>query len=70
MASEAFFMYEIVIIQRDGLNRPIEDQYGNPKRRLFRTDSSDELADLWSRNGPQTRKKKKNVQNRKDAPKE
>lgn len=64
-------MYEISIVLRDGLNQPLYDKDGNLRRRLFYANSGAELNDLWVRNGPQsTKRKKKNVQNRKDTPKE
>lgn len=65
-------MYEISIVQRDTLNQPIYDKDGNLRRRLFVTNTANELYDVWVRNGPQSRKrkKKKNVQDRKEAPKE
>lgn len=65
--------YEISIVLRDSLNQPIYDKDGNLRRKLFVANTASELHDIWVRNGPQVikkRKKKKNVQDRKDAPKE
>ena len=66
-------MYEISIVLRDTLNNPIYDKDGNLRRKLFVTNTANELHDVWVRNGPQPkkRKKKKNaVQNRKESPEE
>lgn len=64
--------YEISIVLRDSLNQPLYDKDGNLRRRLYTANSGSELCDLWVRNGPQSlkRKKKKNVQDRKEASEE
>lgn len=51
-------MYEISLIQRDSLNQPIYDSEGRVKRRYFRSDNGDDIADFWNRNGPQIKRKK------------
>lgn len=62
--------YEISIVLRDSLNQPLYDLEGNLRRKLFVTNTGGELYDVWVRNGPQSkkRKKKKNVQDRKETP--
>lgn len=52
-------MYEISIVMRDNVGNELLTPDGRVRRKLFIANTSDELADLWARNGGRTRKNKK-----------
>lgn len=51
-------MYEISIVMRDNVGEALLTPDGRVRRKLFVANNSDELADLWARNGGRTRNKK------------
>lgn len=59
-------MFEITIVQRNGLGEPIENQYGGIRRKHFTANSGAELATIWQRNGPQPTKKNKKKRGKND----
>lgn len=52
-------MFEITIVQRDGLGQPILNPQGGVRRKSFVANSGAEISAIWHRNGPQPIKKKK-----------
>ena len=52
-------MYEITVLVRDAQGNIIEDEFGNPKKKSFDSDSSYKIWEFWNRNGPQSKKRKK-----------
>jgi len=51
--------YEIVILIRDSKGNIMYDEWGNPRRKLYTAENSNQLSDIWSRYGNHNKKGKK-----------
>ncbi len=52
-------MFEIVILVRDAQGNIVYDSEGNPKKKLFTANNGAQLSDIWNRNGPHPKRRKK-----------